>query len=92
MKSGNNKFSITLTGVVVQDKSTNGFSAYLLELPEVIAEGNTEKEVEEALFENLKTVLEFRREDFESELKGDINYSKKSFEFYSKNPNELTLA
>jgi predicted RNase H-like HicB family nuclease len=80
MKQDNNKITITLTGVVVQDQSTKGFTAYMLELPEVIAEGNTEQEVEEALFDNLKTVLEFRREDFENEIKGKDNYSTKSFE------------
>jgi len=73
-----NENTLTLTGVVVQDKSTNGFTAYLLEMPEVIAEGNTSEEVEAILFENLKTVLEFKREDFENEIKGE-NYSTRSF-------------
>ena len=74
------KVTLTLTGVVVKDESTGGFTGYMLEIPEVIAEGNSEKEVEKALFENLQLVLEFRREDFENEMKGDGNYSTKSFE------------
>lgn len=72
---------LTLTGIVVQDKTTQGYTGYLLEIPEVIAEGNTSEEVEAALFENLKIVLEFRREDFENDLKNQGgDYSKKSFE------------
>lgn len=63
-----------LTGVVVQDAKTSGFTAYLLEIPEVIAEGNSEEEVKKTLFENLQTVLEFKREDYENEFRGS-NYS-----------------
>lgn len=59
-----------LTGVVVQDAEAKGYTAYLLEIPEVIAEGNTEDEVKKALFENLQIVLEFRREDGENGMKG----------------------
>lgn len=78
------KITLTLTGVVIQDSSTTGFTGYMLELPEVIAEGNTPEEVQKTLFENLKLVLEFRREDFQHELKkpGE-NYFTKSFELES---------
>lgn len=74
------KVTLTLTGVVVQDSSTGGFTGYMLEMPEVIAEGNTQEEVEKTLFENMKTVLEFKRSDFEQELKSNGNFSTKSFE------------
>jgi predicted RNase H-like HicB family nuclease len=72
--------ALTLTGVVVQDKATKGYTGYMLEIPEVIAEGNTREEVENALFENLKAVIEFRREDSENEMKANGDYSTKSFE------------
>lgn len=74
------KNTLTLTGIVVQDEVSKGFTGYMLEIPEVIAEGSTPEEVEAALFENLKTVMEFKREDFGNEVKGDGKFSTKSFE------------
>ena len=61
------KFTLTLTAVVVQDPVSNGFTGYMLEIPEAIAEGNTTEEVEKALLQNLQTVFEFKREDFEND-------------------------
>lgn len=75
----NDKKKLTLTGIIVED-ATEGFTGYLLEIPEVIAEGNTPEEVQTALFENLKIVMEFKREDSEVELKDKGNYSTKSFD------------
>lgn len=39
-----------------------GFTGYFSEFPEAIAEGETEKEVETNLFEALKLIFEYRRE------------------------------
>lgn len=74
------KTTLTLTAVVVQDPVTHGFTGYMLEVPEAIAEGNTEEEVQKALLENLQTVFEFKREDFENEMGGKKNFFTKPIE------------
>ena len=51
--------SMTLNSVVAKDNSTTGFTAWLKEFPEVVAEGNTSEEARANMFENLKTAMEF---------------------------------
>jgi predicted RNase H-like HicB family nuclease len=57
------KQKVNITGVLVQDEKTGGFTSYFAELPEVIAEGDTEDEAIKHLFEALQSVLEFRKEE-----------------------------
>lgn len=53
---------LQLTAILVEDPQ-GGFTGYFAEIPEAIAEGETEAEVETNLFEALKIILDFRREE-----------------------------
>lgn len=53
---------LSLTAIFVEDPQ-GGFTGYFAEIPEAIAEGETEKEVEANLLNSLKTILEIRREE-----------------------------
>ena len=50
MSRKNNKKSITFTGILIQDPDDKGYTTYLAEFPEVIAEGETEEEAANNLF------------------------------------------
>lgn len=51
------------TGVMIEDPRDNGYTAFILELPEVIAGGFDKEEVRRNLAINLKLVLEYRRKE-----------------------------
>ena len=69
MKERNIKF----TGVLIQDPSDGGYTAYIAELPEVIAEGATIAEANDNLFEAFNIVMDVKREDSKSQL-AQTNY------------------
>ena len=71
MKKGNFD-AITLNSVVVKDNSATGFTAWLQEFPEVIAEGNTTEEARANMFENLKTAMEFKGKIIQKTLRVKI--------------------
>jgi predicted RNase H-like HicB family nuclease len=64
--------AITLNSMVVKDNSTTGFTAWLQEFPEVIAEGNTSEEARTNMFENLKTAMEFNGQVVQKTLRVKI--------------------
>lgn len=71
---------ISITGVMIQDKNTAGYTAYFAEFPEVIAQGGNADEVKSNLFDALQSVLSFRREEMEDENEGDEGVYTESFE------------
>lgn len=56
-----------ITGILIQDPEDQGFTAYFAEFPEVIAEGNTEKEAKSNLIHALKVMLEIKRSEMPSD-------------------------
>lgn len=55
------KVSVQLTGVILKDPSNKGYTGYFSEFPEAIADGSTEEEVTENMFEALNIILETRK-------------------------------
>lgn len=53
---------VKLTGVIIQSKS-GGYTGYFAEVPEAIAEGNTQEEVKSNMFEALSVILDFRKSE-----------------------------
>jgi predicted RNase H-like HicB family nuclease len=53
---------LKLTGIVITAKS-GGFTGYFAEFPEAIAEGNSEKEVQQNMLNALAIILDFRRSE-----------------------------
>ena len=53
---------LQLTAIFIESQD-GGFTGYFAEIPEAIAEGESEKEVESNLLDSLKTILEIRREE-----------------------------
>ncbi len=75
-----------LTGILIKDPSDNGYTAFFAELPEVIAEGDTREKARENLITNLKCVLDYRREESES------NYSTMDKNGYHTESFQLELS
>lgn len=53
----------TYNAVIISDPRDNGYTGFILELPEVIAGGFDKNEVMERLSENLKFVIDYRRKE-----------------------------
>ncbi|WP_169579749.1 type II toxin-antitoxin system HicB family antitoxin [Runella zeae] len=71
------KQTISLTAVLIRDPNDGGFTSYIAELPEVVAEGNTDEESVENLMSALKTMLMFKRDEAsQEEHAGDIFSTK----------------
>lgn len=70
--------SVSITGVLIQDPKTKGFTAYFAEMPDVIAEGKNEDEATKNLFEAFQSVLDFRKEESQEEEE-DGNIFTRSF-------------
>ncbi|MEX6688872.1 hypothetical protein QTN47_15295 [Danxiaibacter flavus] len=50
-----------LTGVFVQDPETKGFTAFFAQLPNIIAEGDTEEEATHNLIHTVQAVFEHQK-------------------------------
>lgn len=74
------KQSISLTGILVQDRNERGFTAYFAEFPEAIADGKTKEEAQANLFEAFRTMLEARKTDVPG-LFQDDSITEQKFEF-----------
>ena len=61
MKTSKNKLEISLTAILVQDKS-KGYTAFFAELPNIIAEGDNEKEATVNLFHLVQNVFSHNKE------------------------------
>ncbi len=53
-------FSISLNAIMIQDKNDNGFTAYFKQFPNIIAEGENEKDVLRNLFDALHDVFKYK--------------------------------
>lgn len=53
--------NLQLTGVFVQDPANNGFTAFFSQLPNIIAEGDTEEEATQNLIQTLQSVFEHQK-------------------------------
>lgn len=73
------KKEMSLTGIMIHDEVYDRYTAYFAEFPEAIAEGKDEKEAIENLMEAFKTILEFKKEEAQSEAIPDSRMSTKSF-------------
>jgi predicted RNase H-like HicB family nuclease len=58
---------VSLTAVFIKDPNDKGFTGFFAEFPQAVAEGKTEKEVQENLFEALSIMLNFNKEELEEE-------------------------
>lgn len=74
--------NIQLTGVLIEDEKKQGFTAFLAEMPDVIAEGRTQEEALQSLFETFNFVMQFKRDelaermDFESRTYMNTHHSR----------------
>jgi predicted RNase H-like HicB family nuclease len=64
METVNQKPNYPLTAVFVKDKD-GGYTGFIMEVPGVVAEGDTKKEVEKNLFECLGEMLRFNKDERE---------------------------
>lgn len=68
-----------LTGVFVQD-ANNGYTAFFAQLPNIIAEGNTQEEATKNLIETVKIVFNHQKNlEFEQKDCKNSNITTKPF-------------
>ncbi len=75
-----NKPKLSITGVLIQDPTDKGYTAYFAEFPEVIAEGKTEDEAVDNAFEALRIIFEFKKEEYAENNANGFGITQKSFE------------
>lgn len=68
-----NTAKLKLHGVIIQSQQ-GGFMGYFSEFPEAIAEGESEQEVQQNLFEALKEVISYRRSTPEVTKEGTSSF------------------
>lgn len=87
MKKTTQKHNYPLTAVFVKDKEYGGYTGFIMELPGVVAEGNSKKEAELNLFECLGAMLRFNKDERETQqlITGNTNnsdgYETETFNF-----------
>lgn len=57
------KIVISFTPILTEDSKGRGFSGYLVEFPELFAQGKTREEGEHNLFASLSDILEYRKQE-----------------------------
>ncbi len=74
---------VSFTAIFVQDPNDKGFTGFFAELPEVVAEGDNEEEVQQNLFSALEIMLRFNKEEMEENNKvihGHSGVSTKTYQ------------
>lgn len=72
------KNKLSITGIIIQDDESGIFSGYFAEIPEAVAQGNTEEELRDNLISALQNVLEYKKEFGETPTSN--NYRMESFD------------
>ncbi len=68
-----NPKEIVITGVLIQDEKSGGYTSYFREFPEAIAEGDSREEAISNLFDALVTMLKFRKHEANEEDENEID-------------------
>jgi predicted RNase H-like HicB family nuclease len=61
MMSNQQKIVLSFNTVFIEDTKGHGYSGYLAEFPELMAQGKTKEEVESKLFSSLRDILEHKK-------------------------------
>jgi len=59
--SDHQKIVLSFNTVFLEDSKGHGYSGYLAEFPELMAQGKTKEEVENKLFSSLRDILEYKK-------------------------------
>ena len=62
---------LEITGVMIQDPETKGYTAYFAEFPEVIAQGENIDAAKENLFSAFQSMIEFKSSEAKEEFEDD---------------------
>jgi predicted RNase H-like HicB family nuclease len=54
--------SVTLTGIFFKNAKTGSYSSFIAEIPEVVAQGKSEEEAADNLFEAFQIILDVKKE------------------------------
>jgi predicted RNase H-like HicB family nuclease len=85
MERDTQKPNYPLTAVFVKDKEDGGYTGFIMEVPGVVAEGDTKQEVEANLFECLGAMLRFNKDEREIQRlthgEDDDDYETETFNF-----------
>lgn len=82
--------NFSVTGLFVFDKTNNGYTGTFAELPWVVAEGSNREEVQANLFEALRHMLEFSKEEMEAKM--DQHVIEDSFPIVEKMTFKMEVA
>lgn len=72
---------LEITGVMIQDPETKGYTAYFAEFPEVIAQGDNLDEAKANLMQAFKSMIEFKSEEAKDEYGDDDSIITETYPF-----------
>jgi len=61
MKNKEGQITLTFSTIFIEDKKGRGYSGYLAEFPELMAQGETKEDVEQKLFSSLNEILKHKK-------------------------------
>jgi len=83
MKKGLKTFDFSLTAIMVKDPKIGGFTGYFKQFPNIIAEGETDKDLLNNLMYALGTVMDDKNNDQSLQTDVPQGFIEKSLEFTS---------
>ena len=76
-----NQPELSITGVMIQDQQSKGYTAYFAEFPEVIAQGEDLEEAKQNLIDAFKSMIEFKSEEAKEEYGDDDSIITQNYPF-----------
>lgn len=61
MEQLHSQIHLSFNTIFIEDRKGRGYTGYLAQFPELIAQGKTKMEVESKLFSSLNDILEYRK-------------------------------
>jgi len=71
--------TLSITGVMIQDPDSHGYTAYFAEFPEVIAQGTDLENAKSNLLLAFKSMIEFKSEEAQDEFEDDDSIITQSY-------------
>lgn len=76
-----NSNELQLNGIFIKDSETGGFTVFFAELPEIVAEGKTEKQALKNLISVMKAAMSEKISEFKQNLPSQESFKSKPIKF-----------
>ena len=78
-----NFFTLPLTIIMVEDPKSGGYTAFFKQFPDILAEGNNEREVKHNLLNTVHDVFRYQSDIKDETIDPSLKVSKESINFIS---------